>query len=404
MAGFIKFLIVLFLNLHILASSENKLKVKNNQSILGIAPPNDEISPSCASENILREAYNENYDSVFLKTRQDFVSRSASLVLFNTSVSSQYGHKAKSAFGLEDIDNISEINNSTFLGNYNNLFNASSINLLVPKTKDAANNFRKSKIHNENLPEIANLAQYRLVTGNPFQRLRNTLNKNDLYPQQILTVDVALGSELILASETRGEVYFEIFNHADTTQFVSFTCSDSKYILQSLSTYRISLKPFESTLVILYVHTYSGIYQDEITFTARTGTLRIQKRVLIDVRTHLEQYENTLYADWKYTSDCTGILYSQCSSASWRIEITAHAPGSGLLQLNTEPKGITIPLGYTVGTTEAVTGYYSESCCYPDLTIIAVDRRKNRISYNVNAFLCIVPTPIISLIVGLSVD
>lgn len=58
----------------------------------------------------------------------------------------------------------------------------------------------------------------------------------------------------------------------------------------------------------------------------------------------------------------------------------------GLLQLNTAPRGIFFPYGYISGTKDSVTGYYSDSCCNPDLQITAVDRMNNRNSYSVNAY------------------
>lgn len=56
------------------------------------------------------------------------------------------------------------------------------------------------------------------------------------------------------------------------------------------------------------------------------------------------------------------------------------------MRLNSIPKGLYVPYGYTVGTKNSITGHYSESCCNPDLQLIAVDRQGNQKSYSVNAY------------------
>lgn len=58
----------------------------------------------------------------------------------------------------------------------------------------------------------------------------------------------------------------------------------------------------------------------------------------------------------------------------------------GLLQINTEPKGLQFRKGYTSGTKDSVIGYYSGSCCDPDLEIFVVDRINNKRTIAVNAY------------------
>jgi len=58
------------------------------------------------------------------------------------------------------------------------------------------------------------------------------------------------------------------------------------------------------------------------------------------------------------------------------------------MRLNRIPKGLYVPYGYTVGTKNSITGnsIAGESCCNPDLQLIAVDRQGNQKSYSVNAY------------------
>lgn len=56
------------------------------------------------------------------------------------------------------------------------------------------------------------------------------------------------------------------------------------------------------------------------------------------------------------------------------------------MQLISNPKGLYFPNGYTAGTTERVTGYFSDTCCRPKLQITATDRVGNRRTYTADAY------------------
>lgn len=208
---------------------------------------------------------------------------------------------------------------------------------------------------------------------------------SDIYPTQTLKIEVGLGSELITLPAKQSEVYFKITNTGSSVQYVNFFCSDTKYILLRLSEYKRQLQPQESTTVTLYLSTKIGTYQDEIVFSAKSGSQVYQKRILVNVGSQISD-QNPPELNYRYTSDCTGVLFSECNKGMWSVEISARDPESGLLNLNSSPEGLYFSTQYTSGTKETVTGYYSESCCNPDLYVVAVDRMNNRKSYSLNAY------------------
>lgn len=126
-------------------------------------------------------------------------------------------------------------------------------------------------------------------------------------------------------------------------------------------------------------------YKDIITFIA-TGPERIEKSVFMNVDTNKIVDYDEPYLGHRYTSDCLNVLLSSCEGGSWAIEVVAQDTGSGLLQVTSIPTGLHFPNGYTAGTTERVTGYYTGSCCQSKLQISATDRLGNRRSYTADAY------------------
>ncbi|XP_066155331.1 uncharacterized protein [Euwallacea fornicatus] len=305
---------------------------------------------------------------------------------------------------ISDITDVSLLdgNGETVLSNVSYKFNNKYVTQSRDNVPEIKNNVANS-IEIINKPQLSKpfyaLIRGRDVKGNVFQRLSYLFGKSDIYPIQTITVDVGVGSELVLPSFSKiAEVYFVIANLGTTAQLVTFSCSDSKYILYRLSILRRYLEPQESTVVTLYLNSKSGTYQDEITFSVKTSSQVIRKKVLVDVGSQIiDQTPPEL--NYKYTSDCTEVIFAQCSKGTWTIEITARDVDSGLLQLNTYPIGLYFPYGYISGTKDYISGHYSDSCCNPDLRISAVDRLHNRSNYSVNAYKTLLSPGLISAIV-----
>ncbi|KAJ8951950.1 hypothetical protein NQ318_013620 [Aromia moschata] len=152
------------------------------------------------------------------------------------------------------------------------------------------------------------------------------------------------------------------------------------------------ISPEETITVRVTLTTKYGTYQDVIDFTASLGSETFTKKATVDVGTQLG-YDNTEpELDYTFSSDCTKVIFSKCEEGTW----------TGYLQVSTVPTGIYFPNGYTTGTKEQVEGYYSDSCCNPDLQMIAVDRLNNRAIRNVNAYLAFWgPAQIAALVLGI---
>lgn len=72
-----------------------------------------------------------------------------------------------------------------------------------------------------------------IFTGHNFQRLSYFSRKSDIYPLQLISIEVGLGSELFTATEaqTWAQIYFEITNHGTTAQYITYSCIHSRAIL-----------------------------------------------------------------------------------------------------------------------------------------------------------------------------
>ncbi|XP_030748620.1 uncharacterized protein LOC115876804 isoform X2 [Sitophilus oryzae] len=251
--------------------------------------------------------------------------------------------------------------------------------------------YNEESVGYEILKDIVVSTGGRILKTSEYQNKENIVSNifgyktSDIYPTQTLKIEVGLGSELITLPAKQSEVYFKITNTGSSVQYVNFFCSDTKYILLRLSEYKRQLQPQESTTVTLYLSTKIGTYQDEIVFSAKSGSQVYQKRILVNVGSQISD-QNPPELNYRYTSDCTGVLFSECNKGMWSVEISARDPESGLLNLNSSPEGLYFSTQYTSGTKETVTGYYSESCCNPDLYVVAVDRMNNRKSYSLNAY------------------
>ncbi|KAJ8984489.1 hypothetical protein NQ317_006149, partial [Molorchus minor] len=194
--------------------------------------------------------------------------------------------------------------------------------------------------------------------GHDFLRMAyvRSYNLNTIFPQPTLTIDVGEGSELI-------------------TTGLSFPV-----ILKIIS-------PEETVVVRVNLVTKLGTYQDEIQFTASIGSESFTKKVMIDVGMQVAYDDINPELDYSFSSDCSKVVFSSCEDGTWTVKIKAKDSGSGLLQVSTIPKGIYFSNDFITGTRDQVEGYYSDSCCNPDLQITAVDRLNNRVTKNINAYL-----------------
>lgn len=119
--------------------------------------------------------------------------------------------------------------------------------------------------------------------------------------------------------------------------------------------------------------------RNKVTFTAR-GVTDVTQAVFFTVsgpNTVQDTWAPSL--EWTYGSRCewkTGP--GVCSQHVWSLEITARDTDSGILRIQSTPKGLLLRNKFTAGTREPVTATYSASCCQPKVTITAYDISNNQ--------------------------
>ncbi|KAJ8923528.1 hypothetical protein NQ315_010106 [Exocentrus adspersus] len=259
------------------------------------------------------------------------------------------------------------------------------------------------------LHDVSKKPTYALIQGkdsegNEFLRLSyvSPYNSNDVFPQPTLTIETGTGSELFTTGGKFPVILFEVTNHKSTAVDVRFTCKDDKSILRFLQPYRQIIGPHATATVRLTLVTRFGSYEDEITFTAWIGSEQFTKKVIVDVGTEVLYDNENPEISYNFPSDCSKVVLSSCSEGTWTVKVTAKDQGSGLLQVTSYPQGLYFPTGFTTGTRGEVTGYYSNSCCNPDLQIVATDRLNNRHVVNVNAYLAFWgPAQIAAVVLGI---
>ncbi|RZC40593.1 uncharacterized protein BDFB_000657, partial [Asbolus verrucosus] len=250
-------------------------------------------------------------------------------------------------------------------------------NYLTENVENIETNQRKEV--NINVETIPDKPFYAVINGKD-SRERNIEGHFPHLPP--LTIEVGLGSELITQQFRRPEIYFEVTNNGNRPTLVRFFCRDEKYILLSMNPKWIN--PQETTTVRLTLITRAGSYNDLITFTA-AGSETVSKNVIVDVGLNRHDKRDP-ELHYQFTSDCLNVLFQACEDGVWTVEVKAKDVDSGLLQVLSKPKGLYFPNGFTTGTTEEVTGYFSESCCNPDLKLVAFDRQNNRKTRDLNAY------------------
>ncbi|CAH1963674.1 unnamed protein product [Acanthoscelides obtectus] len=224
----------------------------------------------------------------------------------------------------------------------------------------------------------------------------------EVFQMPTLLINIVQGSELIIPEGGRTAVIvFKITNNKNTDLGVTLSCQDQRYILQSLKPWRLNLTPLQTATSTLTMSIRPGTYEDELTMYARTGSEVIEKKVIVDVGKAINDYTEP-YMDYNFLSDCSRVIFSDCSQGTWTIEVEARDIGSGLLDVTSNPPGLYFPNGFVSGTKENVRGVYSDSCCNADIQLSATDRTNNRKVLYANAYRAAwSPAQISALVIGL---
>ncbi|VEN35615.1 unnamed protein product [Callosobruchus maculatus] len=250
-------------------------------------------------------------------------------------------------------------------------------------------------------PSLSNENGY---SGSSHAALVNMYNQvnSEIFQMPTLLINVAQGSEMIISEGGRtAVVVFKITNNKNSALDVNLQCQGQKRILQSLKPWYLNLAPLQTATSTLTMNTRPGTYEDEITMYARTGSEIIEKKIIVDVGRVINDVTEP-YMDYNFLSDCSKVIFSDCSQGTWTIEVKARDVGSGLLDVTSNPPGLYFPNGFVSGTKEEVRGVYSDSCCNADIQLSAIDRTNNRRVVSANAYRAAwSPAQISALVIGL---
>lgn len=119
--------------------------------------------------------------------------------------------------------------------------------------------------------------------------------------------------------------------------------------------------------------------RNKVTFTSRSVSEVIQSVYFTVAGQNTVQDSSAPYIYYTYGSRCEWKTSpGTCSQHVWSVEITAQDWESGVLRVQSQPRGLLLRNVFTAGTREPVTATYSASCCQPRVTITAFDLANNQ--------------------------
>lgn len=118
--------------------------------------------------------------------------------------------------------------------------------------------------------------------------------------------------------------------------------------------------------------------KDKITLTSQGVTLTSQAAYLTVTSTGTQDPWQP-YIWFTYGSRCDGkTTPGNCAGSIWSVEVSAVDNESGMLRLQSSPKGLLIRSPFIAGTNDEVKGTFTASCCDPRVTITAYDMNRNQ--------------------------
>lgn len=105
---------------------------------------------------------------------------------------------------------------------------------------------------------------------------------------------------------------------------------------------------------------------------------------------------------WRYGSRCYGHTEAgRCAGAVWSVEITTFDLDTGILRVQSNPRGLLFRDRYTAGTTQEIKATYSASCCTPRVTITSFDLAGNQktVTLDVTEYY-LEPIEIVAIVLG----
>jgi hypothetical protein len=188
-------------------------------------------------------------------------------------------------------------------------------------------------------------------------------NLKNILPS-ITKIDVGLQSQLIASPGATVQLYFEVSNLRQEPSFHNFQVTDEKSYLRTLQPQGLLLAPGQTQTVIVtaFIPQNAEIgSSDKIVFKSQ-GIGSAQQAVVVFVSgTGSGNQDNWQPHIWyTYGSRCEGkSTPGTCAGGIWSLDITAQDYESGILRIDSTPKGVIYLGTYTAGTQEPVKATYT---------------------------------------------
>lgn len=118
--------------------------------------------------------------------------------------------------------------------------------------------------------------------------------------------------------------------------------------------------------------------KNKITFTS-LGITQVSQAVYLTVTSTGVQDPWQPHIWYTYGSRCEWrTAPGSCAGHIWSIEIVAQDHESGLMRIESNPKGLIYRGTFIAGTNQQVKATYSASCCEPRVTITVMDINRNQ--------------------------
>ncbi|XP_031633171.1 uncharacterized protein LOC116346974 [Contarinia nasturtii] len=224
--------------------------------------------------------------------------------------------------------------------------------------------------------------------------------------QSVTKIDLGAQSQLLANPGSTVQIYYEITNLRDVPTLHNFQVTDEQRFLRTLNPVSMWLAPGQTNNAIVTCFIPANIEvgtKDKITFTSPGQNLASQSAILTVTSPQSPiQDRYAPYVYWKYGSRCYGRSEAgHCAGSIWSVEITTYDTDTGILRVQSSPKGLLIRDRYTAGTTEEVKATYTASCCTPRVTITSYDVAGNpkTITLDVTDFY-LEPMEIVAIVLG----
>lgn len=125
--------------------------------------------------------------------------------------------------------------------------------------------------------------------------------------------------------------------------------------------------------------------RDRVTLTAQGIVSAVQSVYLTVSSATSTQDSSAPWMYWTYGSRCEWRSSpGNCAGHVWSVEISAHDWETGILRIQSQPRGLLYRNQFIAGTRDPVLATYSASCCQPRVTITAFDLANNQKSVSLD--------------------